>query len=100
MDLRPPLRRDEGERLAIIEMQNFRMNCGKSDGKTGRTAALRTRPERTSTKSDQRNFALLGFSEVRAQNPVFSSPYSQTSANGDSRKFAPRNSYMAYKDSP
>jgi hypothetical protein len=41
------------------------MNRGKSDGKTGRTAALRTRPERTSTKSDQRNFAFLGFSEVQ-----------------------------------
>jgi hypothetical protein len=33
-------------------------------------------------------FAFLGFSEVRAQNPVFSSPYSGTSVNGDSRKFA------------
>jgi hypothetical protein len=65
MDLRPPLRCDEGERLAIIEIQVFRMNCGKSDGKMGRTAALRSRPERTSTKSDQRNFVLLGFCEVR-----------------------------------
>jgi hypothetical protein len=32
-------------------------------------------------------FADLGFSEVRAQNLVFSSPYSRTSANGDSPKF-------------
>jgi hypothetical protein len=44
MGLRPPLRCDEGERLAIIEIQVF---------------------ERTSTKSDQRNFAFLGFSEVQ-----------------------------------
>ena len=67
MDLRPPLRCDEGERLAIIEIQVFRMNRGKSIS-----------PERTSTKSDQRNFAFLGFSEV-------------------SSVFSPKNGYLAYK---
>jgi hypothetical protein len=44
------------------------MNCEQSGGKMARVAALRTRPERTSTKSDQRNFALLGFSEVQLPN--------------------------------
>jgi hypothetical protein len=41
------------------------MNRGMSDGKMGRTAALCTGPERTSTKLDQRNFALWVFCEVR-----------------------------------
>jgi hypothetical protein len=64
MDLRPPLRRDEGERLTIIEIQVFG-EPRKERRKDGKNSALRTRPERTSTKSDQRNFAVLGFSEVQ-----------------------------------
>src|SRR5829696_3442391 len=40
LDLRPPLRRDEGERLVIIQIQGLSRKREKSGGKMGRTAVL------------------------------------------------------------